>query len=112
MENLWKKASMTDEKDNSGNINVCPPTGTLKVTTFNAGIQQRQRNPNKANFGIEKKFGQDWSESLGRFVDYERIIDRQNDRYYERIVDPETGEVLREIDEPLSEHIGRGSAKP
>ena len=103
---------MTDEKDNPGDGNVRPPTGGLKVTTFNAGIQQRHRNPNKANFEIEKKFGQDWNHKFGRFVNYERIIDRKNNLYSERIVDPVTGEVLREIEEPLSEHIGRGSAKP
>jgi phosphoribosylamine-glycine ligase len=32
--------------------------------------------------------------------------------YYERVVDPETEEVLRHCEEPLSEHFGRGSAKP
>ena len=33
-------------------------------------------------------------------------------RYRELVVDHRTGEVLREIDEPLPEHRGRGSAKP
>jgi hypothetical protein len=38
------------------------------------------------------------------------IIDRPNDRYYERITDPD-GNVVREIDEPLSAHRRRGTAR-
>jgi hypothetical protein len=41
-----------------------------------------------------------------------RIIDRRNNRYQELVVDPQTGETVREVDEPLSEHRGHGSAKP
>ena len=41
----------------------------------------------------------------------ERTIDRRNDHYRERIVDSE-GNVVRDVDEPLSEHRGRGDAKP
>jgi hypothetical protein len=40
-----------------------------------------------------------------------QIVDRLADRYFERVVDPDAGEVLRECDEPLSQHTGRGSAK-
>ena len=41
----------------------------------------------------------------------ERVIDRGNNHYYERIINKETGEVVREVEEPLTEHQGRGSAK-
>ena len=41
----------------------------------------------------------------------ERLIDRQNDLYEETITDPDTGEVIRNCGEPLSQHQGRGSAK-
>lgn len=33
-------------------------------------------------------------------------------RYRELVVDHQTGEVLRDVDEPLSDHRDRGSAKP
>jgi hypothetical protein len=49
---------------------------------------------------------------LCRLAGLDRVIDRDNDYYLERIVDPETGEVIRECEEKLSEHQGRGSAKP
>jgi hypothetical protein len=41
----------------------------------------------------------------------ERIIDRPGDHYYERIVDVGTGKIIRDVDEPLTEHKGRGSAR-
>jgi hypothetical protein len=40
-----------------------------------------------------------------------RLIDWGNDWYHEIIEDGETGEVLHESSEPLSEHWGHGSAK-
>jgi hypothetical protein len=40
-----------------------------------------------------------------------RIVDRQNDRYFEQVRDIETREVIHEVDEPLSEHRGHGSAR-
>lgn len=40
-----------------------------------------------------------------------RRIDRGEDRYFEEVTDPETGEVIHHCDEPLSEHRGHGSAK-
>jgi DNA-directed RNA polymerase subunit RPC12/RpoP len=39
-----------------------------------------------------------------------RLIDREHDRYTERIIDT-AGNVVRDVDEPLSHHRGRGAAK-
>lgn len=44
------------------------------------------------------------------FVDLYRMADRANDRYKERVVAPD-GTVLRDVEHPLSEHRGHGSAK-
>jgi hypothetical protein len=41
-----------------------------------------------------------------------QIVDRPNGRYVKRISDPETGAVVRDVDERLSKHTGRGAAKP
>lgn len=46
-----------------------------------------------------------------RWVKKERVIDRNNNRYYENIKDPITDEVIHECNEPLSEHFAHGSAK-
>ena len=46
-----------------------------------------------------------------KWMELERIIDRENDWYEKRLTDPETGEVVYECAEPLSKHTGHGSAK-
>lgn len=47
--------------------------------------------------------------STGALTRHERLIDRQNDRYFKRVVEEGTGRVLHETDHPLSEHRGHGS---
>ena len=47
----------------------------------------------------------------GHMMRKERIIDHQNDRYIEIVVNEDTGKTVRQIDESLSQHRGRGSAK-
>jgi len=41
----------------------------------------------------------------------EMYIDRKNDFYREIVKDKTTGEIIHKCEEPLSEHIGHGSAK-
>ena len=41
----------------------------------------------------------------------ERVIDRDKDQYKETVIDPQTGQVIHQNKEPLSEHFGHGSAK-
>jgi len=55
--------------------------------------------------------GDDLHRKTGHWNMLERDIDRENDQYHERIVEPQTGEVLRAVDEPLSQHQKRGSAR-
>lgn len=52
------------------------------------------------------------STRLGKLMRREQHIDRENDQYHERVSDYETGEVIHEQREPLSQHIEHGSAKP
>jgi hypothetical protein len=53
----------------------------------------------------------DYSYSRGKLVHLQRLIDRDNDQYLEKITDYETGEVIHHCDEPLSRHQGHGDAK-
>jgi hypothetical protein len=70
--------------------------------------------------GMSKRKGFKWdtfsgvemSRRLGRLVHKMRLIDKVGNRYVERVIDPKTGQVLRDVDHPLTEHVGRGSAKP
>lgn len=52
------------------------------------------------------------SVSTRKLVQREQIIDRDNDRYYEQVTDYDTGEVIHFNEEPLSKHVGHGTAKP
>ncbi|GJG89859.1 hypothetical protein tb265_50400 [Gemmatimonadetes bacterium T265] len=60
---------------------------------------------------LDEKSGDDWSHSRVKWVQLERRIDRANDRYIERVTDPDTGEVIHSRDEPLSLHLGHGDAR-
>jgi hypothetical protein len=60
----------------------------------------------------ESVSGDDLHRKSGQWNHLTREIDRENDRYKEVILNPTTGEVIRSVDEPLTEHTGRGSAKP
>ena len=40
----------------------------------------------------------------------DRVIDWENDRYQE-IIKGAGGEIMRQVDEPLSNHTGKGSSK-
>lgn len=55
--------------------------------------------------------GDELHKKSGKWNKKVREIDKDNDLYKEVIVDPETGEIIHECEEPLSEHINHGSAK-
>jgi hypothetical protein len=59
----------------------------------------------------EEWHGDSWNRDRGRYVRRDQIVDRENDRYHKRVIDPMTNEVLREVEEPLSDHTGHGAAK-
>lgn len=60
---------------------------------------------------LETIDGDDLHRKTGKWNKLTRVIDRRNDRYYELVRDPGSGEVIRECEEPLSHHVGRGSAR-
>jgi hypothetical protein len=78
---------------------------SITARAYTGGTSKRK------GFLWELVSGHSLSVALGRFVEKMRLVDRKDDRYKERVVDPVTGEVLRDVDEPLSEHRGQGSAK-
>jgi DNA-directed RNA polymerase subunit RPC12/RpoP len=59
----------------------------------------------------EIKQGDDLHRKSGRWNILSRLIDHEQDLYEERIVDGESGEVIKDIREPLSQHRGHGSAR-
>ena len=47
----------------------------------------------------------------GNLMIKERLIDKDANVYYEYVKNPDTGEVVRQCHQKLSDHIDRGSAK-
>jgi len=60
----------------------------------------------------ERRVGDHLEIKSGRWLHISRLIDWANDWYSKKITDPATGETVYEQEHPLSEHRGRGSAKP
>jgi hypothetical protein len=54
--------------------------------------------------------GFDYHRDTKEWRQVSRVVDREGDRYTERIVYA-AGNVVRDVDEPLSEHRGHGTAK-
>jgi hypothetical protein len=71
----------------------------------------KHRRPGFKRAIHEEKSGSSFSVRLKRWMQRTRVIDRENDRYAEKVVDPLTGETVHHCDEPLSAHQGHGSAK-
>jgi len=46
-----------------------------------------------------------------RLVELKQIMDRNSGQYEKKVVDWETGEIIRDCKEPLRDHRGRGSAR-
>lgn len=96
----------------------CPNCGSTR-RRFEETIQEavkvqdklkfRHRSPGGNGFKVEHTEGDDLHRKTGRWSKLKRIIDRPNDAYEELIVDAETGEVVRDCKQPLSQHVGRGT---
>jgi hypothetical protein len=82
----------------------------VNVTSkLKAGLKQKRPRFKKPIY--EAVRGDDLHRKTGLWSKLLRVIDRQNNRYKEEIVNSNTGEVLRSVDEALTDHVGRGSAK-
>jgi hypothetical protein len=99
---------------------LCPTCGST-ARLFEVEIREtsvlRDSRGMKARHGgagrpfFEAKEGANLHRKSGRWMQRDLVIDRDNDRYLERVVDPETGAVIHECEEPLSQHQRHGTAK-
>jgi hypothetical protein len=107
-------------KDTETFRSPCPVCQSLKRTIHcglsdtlvaRDGIAVKAKRPNEKRPFIEDKAMPSYSYIREKLVHREMIIDRDNDKYYEKITDYETGEVIHEKREALSAHKNHGSAK-
>lgn len=113
---------LLDDRPDADPVNrlPCPACGSRSravevFTEDHAEVHERvglkARKPGVRRPVLESVSGDDLTVATGTWVRLERTIDRAGGRYRERIVDPTTGQVIRDVDEPLSEHQDHGSAK-
>ena len=80
------------------------------VAKAQVGVGFKHKRPGRKKPIAEGFTGRQLRTAVGDYVYKERLIDRENDRYREKIV-TNSGEVIHDVDEPLSKHRGYGSAK-
>lgn len=94
-------------KCGSRNLLICD-TDSVK---FHERIRLRVSHKDQRRHYRELIRGEELYEKEGKWVDKYRLIDKETDEYHELVTDPETGRVIHECKEPLTEHRGHGSAK-
>jgi hypothetical protein len=82
----------------------------LKVGRVAGKSLTRTGTKKKGKYDHEALHGHEFN-IAGNLMHKERIFDRKNNLYKERVVNTDTGEVIREVEHPLSDHTGHGSAK-
>jgi len=102
----------------SGDDKICPSCGSRhRVLAIREKITAHEQIKGKVKKkGIRKpvrefKSGDDLHRKSRKWYHREILIDREKNYYREIIKDKDTGEIIHICEEPLSEHIGHGSAK-
>ena len=98
----------------------CPSCGSMlrhfsvsisETITVQSTLALKGRHATGGRPFIEQKVGDDLQRKSGRWMRLERVIDRAKNWYREVVTDRETGKIVRQCDEPLSDHQGHGTAK-
>lgn len=99
----------------------CPTCGSTAINwqldlsdqvTLHSSLKVKAKEPGRKKPAVELRTGDDLHRKSGRWMKLVRRIDRKTNRYTEKVEDPETGNVIHESDEPLTDHRGHGSDKP
>jgi len=85
----------------------CKATATVAVNVA-ARVSSRARHKGKGSKKFVKEILQGWFSSINpalkEGVHKERIVDREKNEYHETVEDARTGDVIRDIHEPLTQH--------
>lgn len=117
------KAEMPDDVAGQPRVHCpsCGATARALEANISDGIVVYDGHRVKAkrpSFPSDKKLrfdtysGVEQSHEYDKLVRVQRTIDKDGDFYSEKVIDLNTGEVLHQCEEPLSQHTNHGSAKP
>jgi hypothetical protein len=98
-------------KCGSANQNIA--AGITETVTARDGWRFQVRDGNlssKKRLRRDIFSGAEQRKSHGDFVQKERVIDKDTNRY-RKLIRIESGEIIHDVDEPLTDHFGHGSAK-
>jgi len=97
----------------------CPRCGSMKRhvrismsdnITLHSRRDLKARHPESSKPFLEQRVGDDFHRKTGVWNVIERTIDRARNWYKKKVVDTRTGAVIHHREEPLSDHVGHGSA--
>jgi len=91
-------------------LSICGISGKELVLGVGPGFDTLSREDKKRK--AERRVGDHLEIKSGRWLHISRLIDWANNWYSKRITDPATGEPVYEQEHLLTDHRGRGSAKP
>ena len=88
-------------------------TGNIRLSPLKALMKFRTRPPQASRSKGSNEFvvGDEQSVKTGKWNEKFRSIDQPTNRYLEIVKDFETGEVIHQCIEKLSDHLGHGSDK-
>jgi hypothetical protein len=98
----------------------CPRCGSMsrhfslsisESVTVHGMLELKGRHATGGRPFNEQKVGDELHRKSGRWMRLERVIDRAKNWYREVVTDHETGKIVHQCDEPLSDHQGHGTAK-
>lgn len=85
---------------------------TLAATaTARASLGLKARESGHRKPFLEQISGASYFRKAQKWVERLMRIDRRNNQYQEIVTDPETGTIIHQCEEPLSEHRGHANAR-
>jgi hypothetical protein len=78
---------------------------------LHADLDVKAKTPGEKKPFLHEKTGDSYWEKGKKWIRRVQTIDRRGNRYRKLVEDPETGAVVRDVDEPLTDHRGYGSAR-
>jgi hypothetical protein len=124
--NAWPQTCSGCGADASGRVegSPCAQCGDMRRTTHvtvsgeqamcHSMLDLKARHGRRGEVAPyrEQKSGDSLDHDTGRWLELEQVVDRENNWYRKRLVDKETGELIRDEGGPLDQHRPHTWRKP
>jgi hypothetical protein len=103
-------AMVSRKKTKNVTVQLVGVSAKVEVGRIAAKGVSRTGGKSKGKYAHEALRGHEFNVA-GNLMRKERIFDRKNNFYKELVVNADTGEIVLDVEQPLSDHTGHGSAK-